>query len=296
MTMTMTLTWPNLSVSKTTIGEEFHLLSPQTHGVQADVSCMQFEMRRGIVAGCACLAVLLPACTGVTEITAPAEESDEPTELALVDEVELETLPTAVPTGDSTDGNTGESFETTPAGPDTVEPVDDWVEWDVQGVYQMDVPGYMDTRLWLDTELDLFIEEARETGLEVPRQLLTEYDQLLQTAQGIIFFAPDGDSLTAHRSFGTANELINHEYHVDQMKLMYSSFASNVELSSEPRKFGDIPGILVRGTYDIESSRRYHYGFSTHSGAYLYYFTVELVGQDDPEMVTELFRSIVINS
>lgn len=255
---------------------------------------MQFEMRRGIVAGCACLAVLLPACTGVTEITAPVEESDEPTELALVDELELETPPTAVPSDDTAETTPTESVELTPVDPDNLGDVE-WVEWDVDGVYKMDVPGYMDTSLWLDSELDLFIEESRETGLEIPRQLLTEYDQLLQTPQGIIFFAPDGDSLTAHRSFGTANELINHEYHVDQMKLMYSSFASNVDLSSEPRKFGDIPGILVRGSYDVESSRRYHYGFSTHSGAYLYYFTVELVGEDDPEMVTELFRSIVIN-
>ena len=256
---------------------------------------MQFEMRRGIVAGCACLAVLLPACTGVTEITGPNEESDEPVELALVDEPVLDAPPTAVPTNDSSNTTPLDDVDSE-AMQDAVVDVADWVEWDVDGVYVVDVPGYMDTRLWLDTELDLFIEEARDTGIEIPRQLLTEYDQILQTSQGIIFFGPDGDSLTAHRSFGSANELINHEYHVDQMKLMYSSFASNVDLSSEPRKFGEIPGILVRGTYDVEDERWYHYGFQTHSGAYLYYFTVALVGEDDPEMVTELFRSIVINS
>lgn len=260
------------------------------------MTCMQFEMRRGIVTGCACLAVLLPACTGVTEITAPVEESDEPTELALVDELELETMPTAVPTLDDTETTPAESVDLTPVDPGFDGEFAEWVEWDVDGVYKMDVPGYMDTRLWLDTELDLFLEEARDTGLEVPRQLVTEYDQILQTSQGIVFFAPDGDSLTAHRSFGTANELINHEYYVDQMKLVYSSFASNVDLSSEPRKFGDIPGILIRGTYDIDAERRYHYGFQTHVGAYLYYFTIELVGDDDPEMVTELFRSIEINN
>ena len=256
---------------------------------------MQFEMRRGIVAGCACLAALLSACTGVTEITAPVEESDEPTELALVDELELETMPTAVPTVDTTPETTDTGTE---AMPDAIDPNDvpDWIEWDVDGVYTIAVPSHMDTRLWLDTELDLFIDEARETGVDIPRQLLTEYDQILQTSQGIIFFGPDGDSLTAHRSFGSASELVNHEYYLDQMKLMYSSFASNVDLSSEPRKFGDIPGILVRGTYDVEAERWYHYGFQTHSGAYLYYFTVALVGEDDPEMVTELFRSIVINS
>lgn len=256
---------------------------------------MPFEMRRGIVAGYACLALLLPACTGVTEITAPIAESAEQVDLTFGDEPVHETRRTAVPATDASD-TASTDRSATEATEDALVEATDWVEWDVDGVYTVDVPGYMDTRLWLDTELELFIDKAQGTGLAVPRQLLTEYEQILQTSQGIIFFGPDGDSLTAHRSFGSANELINHEYHVDQMKLLYSSFASNVDLSSEPRKFGEIPGILVRGTYDVEGERWYHYGFQTHSGAYLYYFTVALAGEDDPDMVTELFRSIAINS
>ncbi len=250
---------------------------------------MQFEMRRGIVAGCALIACLLPACTGVTEITAPVEETDEPAELALVDEeanepVVDDTAQTATdPVGTSTDPvDTGEA--------------DDWAEWDINGFYTIEVPWTMDESLWFDSDLDRFVKSSQERGLEFPRALVTEWDKILKTPQGIMFFGEDGDSIVAHRTFGTANALINHEAEVERMRTLYDGFADDVDLSSEPRRFGETPGILVRGTYDIEGERWYHYGFQTHAGAHLYYVTVALIGEDDPDMVTKVFRSLVIDS
>ena len=250
---------------------------------------MQFEMRRGIVAGCVLIAALLPACTGVTEITAPFEESEEPTELALVDDGSTET------STEST-GSATEAVETVDVDPSELGDTAEWVEWDINGYYAIDVPGEMDESLWLDSDLTRFVSSASERGLEFPRQLVSEWDTILKTPQGILFFGEDGDSLVAHRTFGTANALINHEYEVEQLRDFYNGFAEAVELSSEPRRFGETPGILVRGTYDLNGERWYHYGFQTHSGAHLYYVTIALTGDDDPEMVTEIFRSLVINS
>ena len=251
----------------------------------------------------ACALLSLTACTGVTEITAPVDEApedsagDEPTELALVDETAttdpVEEAPTAEPTADIVEDPV-EPVEADPVDVDEPTEQPEWVWWDVDGAYGMNVPGALDTKLWFDSELDLFVEQSKETGLAFPRQLISEYKTILQTSQGIVFFGPDGDTLTAHRSFGAANELVYHEKTVDDLTLQYSSFASNVDFTSEPRMFSQTPGVLIRGSYDVESDRWYHYSFHTHSGAYLYYFTISLTGEDDPEMVTDFFRSVEI--
>lgn len=240
----------------------------------------------------AVLALVATSCSGRTEILSTSASPDgsvETTETASETTDLGETDPSAiaaVPTPLAIDTST----ETTPVV-DTVEP-GDWINHDV-GAFALDVPGEWQA-MTRPTQVAPIIEAAQETGAEFPRQAISQFQKLLENGNAIIAVGDAGDNVNAFRQFGSATALVYHEEIVEALTLEFAGFASDVSFTSEPRLFGETPGVLVRGSYSVEGEKLHMYQFQTHSGTYLYFFTITLFSGDDPALATEMFRSIEV--
>lgn len=169
---------------------------------------------------------------------------------------------------------------------------DGWVTYDL-GAFALDVPGQWQAITRSD-QVASMVEAAKENGAEFPRQAVGEFQGLLENGNALIAVGDNGDNVNAFRQFGTATILVQHEKIADALTGEFAGFANDVSFSSEPRVFGDTPGVLVRGSYTIEGEELHMYQFQTHSGTYLYFFTITLFTGDDPALATALFRSVEV--
>lgn len=263
--------------------------------------------RLAIAVACA---VLVSSCSGSTTITSSIAEADAddamtddgPTGSAADAEVPGSTDGTGVTTAASADsapsGDPSESTTGTTAAPATgAGAVDDrlpdgWIGHDV-GVLSVALPDGWAT-MTNPAEIDPVIAAAEATGAAFDATTIREFRDLLDTGEALIALGDGGDNVNAFRQYGLASSLGHHELLVEELELQFRAFADNVAFTSEPRRFNGMPGVLVRGSYEVEGQRIFLYQFTTHEGTHLYFVTLTLFTGDDPALATDLFRNFAL--
>lgn len=217
---------------------------------------------------------------GVAEVEAAAASTTDEADAATTttaDEADTATTPPTAPTGPA---GRGDADDRLPEG---------WIEHDIE-VLSVAVPeGW--TTMTNPIELEPVLAAARAAGADFGSETIRDFESWLETGEAFIAVGERGDSVSAIRQFGLASFLSEHEAWVRELELEVSGFAQNVSFTSEPRRFNGLPGVLVRGTYQIEDQRVFWYQFGTHSGTHLYWVTLTLFSGDDPGLATDLFRN-----
>lgn len=230
------------------------------------------------------IALLGGACSGSTSISSVGPVAD-----TVADDGETASAETTSPTPTPVATATPSSDASTTQLADTP---DTWSEHDL-GTFALALPSDWQTMTSAD-EVEPVISAAEDLGAEFPRQAVSQFQALLENGNAIIAIGDGGDNVNAFRQFGLAQSLVEHELIVDELTNQFAGFASNVDFVSEPRMFAETPGVLIKGSYDVEGDTAFMYQFLTHEGTYLYFFTVTLYDGDDPGLASDLFRSIQI--
>lgn len=169
---------------------------------------------------------------------------------------------------------------------------DGWVAHDA-GVFKIGLPNDW-AIITRKTEVEPAFEAVQANGAPLRRREEVAVTSMLSAGDSVYALDQDGSNITAFREFGPSTTLIHHDKLADRLTTEFRTHADNVAFESEARLVDHIAGVIIRGRYDAEATTVYMYQFITHEGAYLYYFTVTLVGQDNPALATDLFRSITI--